>query len=98
MERRAPVASADEIDLYVRTYSSLLRSTGDVDVRAFEETHAFSASSLHEGALSSEIDVSAFAYAAGRLPLHMPQMKRLVLGQSHELFEAAGYMFREWGV
>jgi hypothetical protein len=98
MERRAPVASADEIDLYVRTYSSLLRSTGEVDVRAFEETHAFSASSLHEGALSSDIDVSAFAYAAGRLPLSMPHVKRLVLGQSHELFEAAGFMFREWAV
>ena len=58
MERRAPVAPADEIDLYVRTYSSLLRSTGDVDVRAFEETHAFSASSLHEGALSADIDAN----------------------------------------
>jgi len=69
MERQPPVAPADEIDLYVRTYSSLLRSTGDVDVRAFEEAHAYSASSLHEGAVMLEPDVSAFAYAAGRLPL-----------------------------
>src|SRR5580692_1426807 len=98
MERQPPVAPADEIDLYVRTYTSLLRSTGDVDVRAFEEAHAFSASSLHEGALSAEIDVSAFAYAAGRLPLDMPRPRRVVLGQSHELFEAAGFLFREWAV
>src|SRR5258708_6099757 len=98
MERQAPVPPADEIDLYVRTYTSLLRSTGDVDVRAFEEAHAFSASSLHEGALSADIDVSAFAYAAGRLPLDMPRTRRIVLGQSHELFEAAGFLFREWGV
>ncbi len=98
MERQAPVAPADEIDLYIRTYSSLLRSTGDVDVRAFEEAHAFSASSLHEGALAAEIDVSAFAYAAGRLPLDMPRTRRIVLGQSHELFEAAGFFFREWAV
>jgi uncharacterized protein DUF6909 len=96
MERQPPVAPADEIDLYVRTYTSLLRSTGDVDVRAFEEAHTFSASSLHEGAPSADPDVSAFAYAAGRLPLEMPGCKRMVLGQSHELFEAAGFDVREW--
>jgi hypothetical protein len=96
MERQPPVAPADEIDLYVRTYTSLLRSSGDVDVRAFEEAHAFSASSLHEGAPSAVPDVSAFAYAAGRLPLEMPDTKRIVLGQSHELFEAAGFDVRSW--
>ncbi len=98
MERQPPVAPADEIDLYVRTYTSLLRSSGDVDVRAFEEAHAFSASSLHEGALGADIDVSAFAYAAGRLPLEMPLVRRVVLGQSHELFEAAGFELRQWQV
>jgi hypothetical protein len=98
MERQPPVAPADEIDLYVRTYTSLLRSSGDVDVRAFEEAHAFSASSLHEGALSADPDVSAFAYAAGRLPLEMPDTRRIVLGQSHELFEAAGFDVRSWRI
>jgi hypothetical protein len=98
MERQPPVAPADEIDLYVRTYTSLLRSSGDVDIRAFEEAHAFSASSLHEGAAAAEVDVSAFAYAAGRLPLEMPETERVVLGQSHELFEAAGYDVRSWRI
>jgi hypothetical protein len=98
MERQPPVEPADEIDLYIRTYTSLLRSTGDVDVRAFEEAHAFSASSLHDGALSTEPDVSAFAYAAGRLPLEMRDTRRVVLGQSHELFEAAGFDVRSWRI
>ena len=98
MERQPPVAPADEIDLYIRTYTSLLRSSGDVDVRAFEEAHAFSASSLHEGAVAGDVDVSAFAYAAGRLPLEMPETERVVLGQSHELFEAAGYDVRSWRI
>ena len=98
MERQAPVAPADYIDLYIRTYTSLLRSSGDVDVRAFEEAHAFSVSSLHEGALSPDPDVSAFAYAAGRLPLEMPSVRRIVLGQSHELFEAAGMDVRKWQI
>jgi len=98
MERQPPVAPADEIDLYVRTYTSLLRSSGYVDVRAFEEVHSYSASSLHDGALASDPDVSAFAYAAGRLPLEMPDVRRIVLGQSHELFEAAGLDVRTWEV
>ena len=96
MERQPPVAPSDEIDLYVRTYTSLLRSSGDVRVRAFEEVHAFCRSSLHEGALSTTPDVSAFAYAAARLPDVMPEVKLVVLGQSHELFEAAGFDVRKW--
>jgi hypothetical protein len=96
MERMPPVLPSDEIDLYVQTYTSLLRSTGDVRVRAFEEAHAFSRSSLHEGALSLTPDVSAFAYAAGRLPQEMPDVRLVVLGQSHELFEQAGFDVRKW--
>ncbi|WP_394822775.1 DUF6909 family protein [Pendulispora albinea] len=96
MERRPPVTPSDEIDLYVRTYSSLLRSTGEVRVRAFEEAHAFCGSSLHPGALSPTPDVSAFAYAAARLPDDMPTIDLVVLGQSHELFEAAGYDVQSW--
>ncbi|HEY1695285.1 MAG TPA: hypothetical protein VGG39_24120 [Polyangiaceae bacterium] len=96
MNRTPVVSPSDEIDLYVRTYTTLLRSTGDVDVRAFEETHAFSALSLHEGALSPVPDVGAFAYAAGRLPLEMPHARRVVLGQSHELFEASGFDVTHW--
>src|SRR5262252_6553921 len=96
MDRLAPVAPSEEIDLYVRTYSSLLRSSGEVRVRAFEEAHAFSTSALHPGALSPEPDVSAFAYAAARLPDAMPETRLIVLGQSHELFEAAGHEVRTW--
>ncbi len=98
MERQAPVAPSDELDLYIQTYTSLLRSTGEVRVRAFEEAHAYSALSLHEGALLQVPDVSAFAYAAGRLPETMPKIELVVLGQSHELFEAAGFPVRTWQI
>src|SRR6185437_6630927 len=96
MERLPPVAPSDEIDLYLRTYYSLLRSSGQVRVRAIEEAHAYSGSSLHPGALSPIPDVSAFAYAAARLPDEMRETKLVVLGQSHELFEAAGFDVRAW--
>jgi hypothetical protein len=98
VERQPPVLPSDEIDLYVRTYNSLLRSSGRVRVRAFEEAHAYCNSSLHPRALSVEPDVSAFAYAAARLPIEMPHVALIVLGQSHELFEAARFDVRSWPV
>lgn len=96
MDRQRPRTTSDEIDLYIRTYYSLLRSSGEVRVRAFEESHCFSDSSLHAGARSSIPDVAAFAYSAARLPACMPMVRRIVLGQSHESFEAAGHAIRTW--
>lgn len=94
MERQAPVAPSDEIERYIRTYTSLLRSSGEVRVRAFEDAHAGSGSALHAGAHEAMPDVSAFAYAAARLPDEMPSVRRVVLGQSREIFEAAGFDVR----
>ena len=96
MERQPPSSTNDAIDLYIRTYYSLLRSSGEVRVRSFEESHAFSDSSLHPGARDATPDVAAFAYAAARLPACMPAVGRVVLGQSHEQFEAAGHPVQDW--
>ncbi len=98
MDRRPPEPESQEISLYITTYYSLLRSTGEVRVRAFEEAHSFSGSSLHLGALSDVPDLSAFAYAAARLPDEMLDVELVILGQSHELFEAAGYDVRRWDI
>ena len=98
MLRSPPEPESEEISLYISTYYSLLRSSGEVRVRAFEEGHAYSGSSLHAGALADEPDLSAFAYAAARLPDEMPDVELLILGQSHELFEAAGYDVRQWKI
>jgi hypothetical protein len=96
MDRQAPHTSSDEIDLYIRTYYSLLRSSGDVRVRAFEEAHLYSRSSLHAGALSPVPDLAAFAYSAARLPEQMIQIHRVVLGQSLGQFEKNGLPVDEW--
>jgi hypothetical protein len=96
MDREIPRTTSDEINLYIRTYYSLLRSSGEVPVRAFEEAHAFSESSLHPGARDGRPDVAAFAYAAGRLPTHMGAIQRVFIGQSHEQFENAGLEVRTW--
>src|SRR4051794_13473999 len=98
MDRQPPRATSDEIDLYIRTYYSLLRSSGDVRVRAFEEAHLFSRSSLHLGAEDLNPDLAAFAYSAARLPDCMPKVRRIVLGQSPSQFEEAGLAIDRWQV
>jgi hypothetical protein len=98
VDRKPPRASSDEIDLYIRTYYSLLRSSGDVRVRAFEEAHLFSRSSLHLGAEEQQPDLAAFAYSAGRLPDCMPGVRRLVLGQSPTQFRRAGLPIEKWQI
>ena len=72
MERQKPDTTTNEIALYLRTVYSLLRSSGEVRVRSFEEAHSFSNSSLHIGAREAAVDVGAFGYAAARLPECMP--------------------------
>ncbi|MBA3391320.1 MAG: hypothetical protein H0T89_01690 [Deltaproteobacteria bacterium] len=98
MDRQPPRATSDEIDLYIRTYYSLLRSSGDVRVRAFEEAHLYARSSLHLGAEEPAPDLAAFSYSAGRLPECMPRIRRVVLGQSPRQFRAAGFPIEQWEV
>lgn len=98
VDRQPPRATSDEIALYIRTYYSLLRASGDVRVRAFEEAHLFSRSSLHLRAEAAEPDLAAFAYSAGRLPDCMPRIRRIVLGQSQQQFDHAGFAADRWQV
>src|SRR3977135_3205871 len=98
MDRQPPRATSAEIDLYIRTYYSLLPSSGEVRVRAFEEAHLFSRSSLHLGAEDPNPDLAAFAYSAARLPDCMPKIRRIVLGQSVHQFVEAGYPIEQWQV
>jgi hypothetical protein len=96
MDRQPPRTTSDAIDLYIRTYYSLLRSSGEVNVRAFEEAHIYSRSSLHPNAESAQPDTAAFAYASARLPDCMLHIRHIVLGQSHEQFETALLPVQQW--
>ncbi len=98
MDRQAPRAISSEIELYIRTYYSLLRSSGLVRVRAFEEAHLYSKSSLHSGAQGPVPDLAAFAYSAARLPDCMPDVRKVILGQSLVQLEAAGLAVGDWTV
>jgi len=90
MERTVPTRASDEIDLYLRTIYSLLRSTTRVRIRTLEEVHAGTHSSLHPMAKSTEPDVSSLVYAVLRLPACIIDVKAVLLGQSATVFEQSG--------
>ena len=86
MDRTVPRTGSDEIELYIRTYYSLLRSTGEIQLDALEEAHANTNSSLHAGARSLEPDMDALVYTSLRLPECIDQVRLVVLGQSQDVF------------
>ena len=95
MERTVPTTASEEIDLYLRTIYSLLKSTTRVRIRSLEEVHAGMNSSLHLFARSSNPDVSSFIYANLRLPECMPDVKAVLLGQSATVFAQSGLRIDE---
>lgn len=90
MERTVPIRSSEEIDLYLRTIYSLLRSTNDVAIRSLEEVHAGTNSTLHTGARESTPDISALTYALSRLPEEIVEVRKVILGQSSDSFITYG--------
>ena len=90
MDRTVPRTGSEEIELYIRTYYSLLRSTADVEIRTLEEVHASMGSPLHPGARAALPDFSAFIYSSLRLPQCMAKVDRVILGQSQDVFRLKG--------
>jgi hypothetical protein len=90
MERTVPTRASDEIDLYLRTIYSLLRSTTRVRIRTLEEVHAGMNSSLHPLARVNEPDISSMIYAVLRLPACIVDVKAVLLGQSATVFQQSG--------
>jgi len=91
MERTIPSTESEEVELYTRTYYSLLRSTAEVQIRTLEEVHSGMKSLLHPGARNAEPDMAAFIYSLLRLPPCMSQVRLVVLGQSADVFTRAGF-------
>jgi hypothetical protein len=91
MERTVPSTASDEIDLYLRTMYSLMRSTTEVQIRTLEEVHAGMNSSLHPLARQTGPDTNALIYSLLRLPDCMADVELVVLGQSAMVFAQHGY-------
>jgi hypothetical protein len=83
----SPGAGRDAVDLYTRTYNTLLRSSGEIKLRVLEQSHIGMRSALHPKAGSSEPDTGALIYALRRLPASIIAVKHIVLGQSAAVFK-----------
>ncbi|HET7095566.1 MAG TPA: hypothetical protein VFI22_18895, partial [Thermomicrobiales bacterium] len=88
-ERREP--SKREVDLYVRTYGTLLQTSGAIGVSSLEEAHINAAASLHAGARETAPDLNAFIYSIQRLPACIVDVKDILLGQTRQQFHHAGF-------
>ncbi len=88
---QAPSPGKREVDLYVRTYTTLLQSSGAIGVASLEPAHLTAASSLHAGAAEDAPDMNAFMYSTQRLPASIVDVRQIVLGQSSRAFVRAGY-------
>ena len=82
--------ASEEVELYHRTYTTLLRSSGETFLRVLEPAHRAMNSSLHALAAADELDLGAFIYATRRLPVEVATARRVVLGQEFEQFTRAG--------
>jgi hypothetical protein len=88
---------SDEVELYQRTYNTLLRSSGETHLRVLEPAHRAMGSSLHPLADSDQPDLGAFIYAIRRLPDSVADGAELViLGQEAEAFAKQGISVDEW--
>ena len=96
MDRTPPRTNSDEIELYIRTYYSLLRSSGPIRIRSLEETHMAMKSNLHFLADSPELDISALVYSALRLPESIIDASLMVMGQMEDVFAREGYHLDTW--
>jgi hypothetical protein len=83
--------ASDEVELYHRTYTTLLRSSGETHLRVLEPSHSAMNSSLHPLAASSEPDLGAFMYAMRRLPANIWNAHVIVMGQEAVVFRRAGF-------
>jgi hypothetical protein len=90
------VRLSDEVELYQRTYTTLLRSSGETQLRVLEPSHMAMGSSLHPLAASEELDLGAFLYAVQRLPDGIAGAQLVIMGQDVEALAANGVPVETW--
>ncbi len=90
------VRLSDEVELYQRTYTTLLRSSGETQLRVLEPSHMAMGSSLHPLAASEELDLGAFLYAVRRLPDGIVGAELVVMGQDTEQLRNNGVPAQSW--
>jgi hypothetical protein len=92
MDRTVPSRASDEINLYIRTYYSLLRRSREVEIKTLVEAHTRMNSALHVAAHKlHEFDTAAFIYVILRIPACLQQTRLVIMGQSEQVFRRHGF-------
>src|SRR5947209_10785628 len=89
-------AGKRDVELYIRTYNTLLRSSGEISLKALVQAHYNIDSSLHPEARSPYPDMSALIYSVLRLPASIIHCNLVLLGQSEEVFQQQGFNVDTW--
>src|SRR5713226_9402519 len=89
-------AGKRDVELYIRTYNTLLRSSGEISLKALVQAHYNIDSSLHPDARSPYPDMSAFIYSVLRLPTSIIHCDLVLLGQSEQVFLQQGFHVDTW--
>lgn len=76
------------VELYVRTYTTMLQSSGDIKVESLVQAHLLMGSVLHPLAASPQVDMGALLYAVRRLPEAISRARHVIMGQSPQGFRA----------
>jgi len=72
----------------VRTYTTMLQSSGDIKIESLVQAHLGMGSVLHPLAAEARIDMGALIYAVRRLPEAISRCRHVVMGQSPQGFKA----------
>ena len=73
------IGGRQAVDLFVRSYQTLLRSTGEVRVAGLVEPYLAMAPTLHSLAREPRPDPAAITYVGMRLPPCMPEVRVVLL-------------------
>ncbi|HEX6349507.1 MAG TPA: hypothetical protein VF160_08975 [Candidatus Dormibacteraeota bacterium] len=76
------------VELYVRTYSTMLQSSGEIRLDSLDHVHIGMGSALHPLAAEPRSDMGALIYSVRRLPSVIARCRRVILGQSPHGFRA----------
>ncbi|MBN1664748.1 MAG: hypothetical protein JW943_14205 [Deltaproteobacteria bacterium] len=86
-----PLSEHQWVDAYVALYHKLLESPGKIVLDELETAHRRIDSSLHRSSGSKGVNLSAFVYAAERLPPCLPLVKRIIIAPTEKVFVECGY-------
>src|SRR5260370_4557253 len=76
------------VELYVRTYTTMLQSSGDIKIESLVQAHLGMGSVLHPLAAEPQTDMGALLYAVRRLPEAITRSRHVVMGQSPQGFRS----------